>query len=136
MRYVVGFGSHYPKHVHHIGASIPKNSIKYSCQGGWKWRYSLKPNANIIVGAMVAGPDKRDAFHDVCRNYNYTEPTLVGNAGLVAALVALSGETTTGIDKKYHVLCNSSDVSNSTTTSFLTMKTMRCSPLSQYIILS
>ncbi|VVA14382.1 PREDICTED: endoglucanase [Prunus dulcis] len=132
MSYVVGFGGHYPKHVHHRGAFIPKNNIKYSCKGGWKWRYSLKPNANIIVGAMVAGPDKHDGFHDVRGNYNYTEPTLVGNAGFVA----LSGETTTRIDKKYHVLCNSSDVSNSTTTSFLTMKTMRCSPLSQYIILS
>ncbi|PQQ00998.1 hypothetical protein Pyn_33394 [Prunus yedoensis var. nudiflora] len=49
---------------------------------------------------MVAGPDKHDSFHDVRANYNYTEPTLVGNAGLVAALVALSGDRTTdGIDK-------------------------------------
>jgi hypothetical protein len=38
-------------------------------------------------------------FHDVRMNYNYTEPTLAGNAGLVAALVALSGDRTTGIDK-------------------------------------
>ncbi|CAN7062828.1 unnamed protein product, partial [Brassica rapa subsp. trilocularis] len=33
-----------------------------------------------------------DGFHDVHTNSNYTEPTLKGNAGLVAALVALSGE--------------------------------------------
>ncbi|KAI4375512.1 hypothetical protein MLD38_013372 [Melastoma candidum] len=99
MSYVVGFGNHYPKHVHHRGASIPKNKIKYSCKGGWKWRDSSKPNPNTLVGAMVAGPDKHDGFHDVRTNYNYTEPTLAGNAGLVAALVALSGDGTVKIDK-------------------------------------
>ncbi|MBA0724557.1 hypothetical protein Golax_021242 [Gossypium laxum] len=99
MSYVVGFGNHYPKHVHHRGASIPKNKIRYNCKGGWKWRDSKKPNPNTLVGAMVAGPDKHDGFHDVRTNYNYTEPTLAGNAGLVAALVALSGDKSTGIDK-------------------------------------
>ncbi|RYR76034.1 hypothetical protein S83_002855 [Arachis hypogaea] len=90
MSYVVGFCSHYPKHVHHRGDSIPKNNVKYSCTGGWKWRNTSNPNPNTIVGAMVAGPDKFDGFHDVRTNYNYTRPTLAGNAGLVAALVALS----------------------------------------------
>ncbi|KAJ9536557.1 hypothetical protein OSB04_un000256 [Centaurea solstitialis] len=100
MSYLVGYGNHYPKQVHHRGASIPKNRIKYSCTGGIKFRDAKKPNPNTIVGAMVAGPDRRDGFHDVRSNYNYTEPTLAGNAGLVAALVALSGDrTTTKIDK-------------------------------------
>ncbi|KAK1265113.1 Endoglucanase 10 [Acorus gramineus] len=98
MSYLVGYGNRYPKHVHHRGASIPKNGVKYNCKGGWKWRDSHKPNPNTIVGAMVAGPDRHDGFHDVRTNYNYTEPTLAGNAGLVAALVALSGEKS-GIDK-------------------------------------
>ncbi|CAH9072028.1 unnamed protein product [Cuscuta epithymum] len=99
MSYIVGFGNHYPKHVHHRGASIPKNKIKYNCKGGWKWRNSKQPNPNILVGAMVAGPDKHDGFQDVRTNYNYTEPTIAGNAGLVAALVALSGGKSAGIDK-------------------------------------
>ncbi|XP_057543028.1 endoglucanase 25-like [Amaranthus tricolor] len=99
MSYLVGFGSHYPKRVHHRGASIPKNKIKYSCKGGWKWRDTKKANPNTIVGAMVAGPDRHDGFRDVRTNYNYTEPTLAGNAGLVAALVALSGDKGAGIDK-------------------------------------
>ncbi|KAL5991444.1 Endoglucanase 9 [Asimina triloba] len=98
MSYVVGFGNHYPKQVHHRGASIPKNRIKYSCTGGYKWRDAKRPNPNTVIGAMVAGPDRRDGFHDVRTNYNYTEPTLAGNAGLVAALVSLSGEKP-GIDK-------------------------------------
>lgn len=92
MSYIVGFGNHYPKHVHHRGASIRKDKIKYNCKGGWKWRDSSKPNPNTLVGALVAGPDKHDGFRDVRTNYNYTEPTLAGNAGLAAALVALSGE--------------------------------------------
>lgn len=99
MSYVVGFGEHYPKHVHHRGASIPNNQFKYSCTGGWKWRDSSKPERNTIVGAMVAGPDRDDGFHDVRTNYNCTEPTRAGNAGLVAALVALSGDANVGIDK-------------------------------------
>ena len=99
MSYLVGYGTHYPKQVHHRGASIPKDKTRYSCKGGWKWRDSKKANPNTLVGAMVAGPDKNDGFHDVRTNYNYTEPTLAGNAGLVAALVALSGDRRTGVDK-------------------------------------
>ncbi|MED6198087.1 hypothetical protein PIB30_062770 [Stylosanthes scabra] len=106
MSYVVGFGSHYPKHVHHRGASIPKNNVKYTCKGGWKWRDSSNPNPNTIIGAMVAGPDKYDGLRDVRNNYNYTRPTLAGNAGLVAALVSLSahdrddGKTTAAVIDK------------------------------------
>ncbi|XP_076903082.1 endoglucanase 25-like [Bidens hawaiensis] len=99
MSYVVGYGNHYPKHVHHRGASIPKDKVKYNCKGGYKWRDTKKPNPHTIIGAMVAGPDKHDGFHDVRSNYNYTEPTLAGNGGPVAALVALSGDRTTKIDK-------------------------------------
>ncbi|CAN8325762.1 unnamed protein product [Cochlearia groenlandica] len=98
--YVVGFGDRYPRHVHHRGASIPKNVTKVTCKGGWGWRDSKRQDPNVIVGAMVAGPDKEDKFHDVRENYNYTEPTLAGNAGLVAALVALSrGKTAGGFDR-------------------------------------
>ncbi|KAG2301074.1 hypothetical protein Bca52824_029725 [Brassica carinata] len=88
MSYVVGFGERYPTHVHHRGASIPRNK-KESCKGGWKWKDSNKQNPNTVQGAMVAATDKEDGFQDVRANSNYTEPTLVGNAGLVAAVVAL-----------------------------------------------
>ena len=96
----MGFGSHYPKQVHHRGASIPNNKVKYSCRGGWKWRDSSDPNPNTIVGAMVGGPDWDDGFRDTRLNYNQTEATMAGNAGLVAALVALPGSNSKLFDIK------------------------------------
>ncbi|KAK1314502.1 Endoglucanase 12 [Acorus calamus] len=101
MSYVVGYGKNYPKHVHHRGASIPRNADKSTrtCKGGWKWRDTSAPNPNTITGAMVGGPDRLDGFSDVRTNYNYTEPTLAGNAGLVAALVSLTGSGGGGIDR-------------------------------------
>ncbi|KAK8937661.1 Endoglucanase 10 [Platanthera guangdongensis] len=99
MSYVVGYGQNYPRHVHHRGASIPHNGVKYSCTGGWKWRDTRSPNPNNIMGAMVGGPDRFDGFSDVRSNYNYTEPTMAGNAGLVAALISLTNTGEAGIDK-------------------------------------
>ncbi|KAJ6817571.1 endoglucanase 12-like [Iris pallida] len=99
MSYVVGYGTDYPKHVHHRGASIPHDGVRHSCTGGWKWRDARAPNPNNITGAMVGGPDRLDGFYDVRSNYNYTEPTMAGNAGLVAALVSLTSSGGGGIDK-------------------------------------
>ncbi|PKU84524.1 Endoglucanase 10 [Dendrobium catenatum] len=100
MSYVVGYGKNYPRRVHHRGASIPHNGVKYSCTAGWKWRDAKTPNPNTITGAMVGGPDKFDGFSDVRTNYNYTEPTMAGNAGLVAALISLTSTGGgLGIDK-------------------------------------
>jgi hypothetical protein len=48
---------------------------------------------------MVGGPDRFDQFRDVRTNYNFTEPTLAGNAGLVAALASLTSSGGIGIDK-------------------------------------
>ncbi|KAG5240067.1 endoglucanase [Salix suchowensis] len=84
MSYVVGYGTKFPRHVHHRG---------------WKWRDSSKPNPHNITGAMVGGPDGFDQFRDVRTNYNFTEPTLAGNAVLAAALVSLTSNGGIGIDK-------------------------------------
>ncbi|KAG4906844.1 hypothetical protein AAZX31_20G054000 [Glycine max] len=99
MSYIVGFGNKFPKHVHHRGASIPNDHKHRSCTGGWKWRDTPNPNPNTITGAMVGGPDRFDQFRDSRKNYNFTEPTLAGNAGLVAALISLTSTTGSGIDR-------------------------------------
>ncbi|KAF8704248.1 hypothetical protein HU200_031746 [Digitaria exilis] len=90
MSYVVGFGSRYPRRVHHRGASTPRNGVRYSCTDGYRWRDSKAADPNVITGAMVGGPDRRDRFNDSRMAFGQTEPTLVGNAGLVAALVAIT----------------------------------------------
>lgn len=100
MSYIVGFGNKFPRHVHHRGASIPNDHQHHSCTGGWKWFDTSNPNPNTITGAMVGGPDRFDRFHDSRRNYNFTEPTLAGNAGIVAALISLTGTTgSSGVDR-------------------------------------
>ncbi|XP_023545601.1 endoglucanase 7 [Cucurbita pepo subsp. pepo] len=99
MSYIVGYGTKFPRRVHHRGASIPSDNKYYSCKGGFKWRDNPGPNPHTIVGAMVGGPDRFDKFHDVRTNPNYTEPTLAGNAGLVAALASLTTSAGFGIDK-------------------------------------
>ncbi|KAF5482306.1 hypothetical protein F2P56_002888 [Juglans regia] len=98
MSYVVGYGTKFPRHVHHRGASTPNDHKYYSCKEGWKWQDSKNPNPNNITGAMVGGPNQFDQFRDVRTSYNYTEPTLAGNAGLVAALVSLTSTAGNGID--------------------------------------
>ncbi|KAK1400559.1 Endoglucanase [Heracleum sosnowskyi] len=90
MSYVVGYGNNYPKRVHHRGASIPNDNKKYSCRGGWKWYQSRNSNPNTIIGAMVGGPNKFDEYEDIRSDYSHGEPTVAGNAGLVAALVSLT----------------------------------------------
>ena len=103
MSYVVGYGGRYPRHVHHRGASTPHNGVKYSCTGGYKWRDTKKADPNLLTGAMVGGPDRNDRFKDSRNTFGQNEPTLVGNAGLVAALVAITssgrGVGVTAVDK-------------------------------------
>ncbi|TVU39790.1 hypothetical protein EJB05_13230, partial [Eragrostis curvula] len=61
MSYVVGFGDKYPRRLHHRGASTPDDGIRY------------------VVG-----------FNDSRNTGGQNEPTLAGNAGLVATLVAVT----------------------------------------------
>ena len=99
MSYVVGYGKKFPRHVHHRAASIPNDKKFYSCTDGFKWRDTSNPNPHNITGAMVGGPDQFDRFRDVRSLNKYTEPTLAGNAGLVAALASLTATAGIGIDK-------------------------------------
>eukprot|EP00249_Psilotum_nudum_P001183 c13535_g1_i1 orf=316-2145(+) len=98
MSYVVGYGKNYPKQVHHRASSIPGGKSSHGCTPGYTYRDSKLPNPHLLIGAMVAGPNAKDHFQDVRVNYNYTEPTIAGNAALAAALVALSGGDSRGVD--------------------------------------
>ncbi|KAG9137953.1 hypothetical protein Leryth_025509 [Lithospermum erythrorhizon] len=104
LSYMVGFGKHYSHEVHHRGASIPSDGQWHSCVEGERWLNSKEPNPNDLLGAMVAGPDRNDNFFDERSKKLYTEPSISGNAGLVAALIALHELKSNSSDISYHNL--------------------------------
>lgn len=98
MSYMVGFGSKYPKQLHHRGSSIPSINVhptKVGCNDGLSVYYnSTNPNPNTHVGAIVGGPDSNDRFSDARSDYSHSEPTTYMNAAFVASVSALLGKTT------------------------------------------
>ncbi|KAF8410777.1 hypothetical protein HHK36_003314 [Tetracentron sinense] len=93
MSYLVGFGSKYPKRVHHRAASIEsyrENKGFIGCTQGYdNWYGRLEPNPNVIVGALVGGPDSRDNFEDQRGNYMQTEACTYNTAPLVGIFAKL-----------------------------------------------
>ncbi|XP_077219614.1 endoglucanase 13-like [Tasmannia lanceolata] len=106
--YLVGYGSNFPVQVHHRGASIESKSIlpaPVGCLEGFENWYNLqKSNPNVIIGALVGGPDQNDEFSDERSNYEQTEPSVAGNAPLVGLFAKLkstfgnSGKLSNGHD--------------------------------------
>ncbi|XP_006653871.1 endoglucanase 13 [Oryza brachyantha] len=101
MSYMVGYGSYYPTHVHHRGASIPSiyaMNATIGCMDGFDKYYNSKnADPNILYGALVGGPDANDGYADERGNYQHAEPTLVGNApicGVFARLAASPADNT------------------------------------------
>ncbi|XP_062196090.1 endoglucanase 19-like [Phragmites australis] len=94
MSYMVGFGARYPRRVHHRGASMPSvraHPGRIGCEEGFRYLHSGAPDANVLVGAVVGGPDARDAFADDRDSYGQSEPATYINAPLVGALAFFAG---------------------------------------------
>ncbi|KAK1261577.1 Endoglucanase 5 [Acorus gramineus] len=93
MSYFVGYGPNYPTKVHHRGSSIEPKSMLPSpvgcVEGFHRWYDSKQSNPNVLIGALVGGPDKNDGFSDDRSNYEQTEPSLAGNAPLVGVFAKL-----------------------------------------------
>ncbi|XP_027355491.1 endoglucanase 5 [Abrus precatorius] len=93
MSYLVGYGTKYPLHVHHRGASIASIfALQYEVgciQGFEAWYNRPESNPNVIYGGLVGGPDQNDDFSDDRSNYEQTEPTLSGAAPLVGIFAKL-----------------------------------------------
>ncbi|QCE01464.1 endoglucanase [Vigna unguiculata] len=87
MSYLVGYGPKYPKRVHHRGASIvsyKRNKGFIGCTQGYdNWYGSQEPNPNVLVGALVGGPDGKDNFEDRRNNFMQTEACTYNTAPLV-----------------------------------------------------
>ncbi|XP_030530405.2 endoglucanase 6 isoform X2 [Rhodamnia argentea] len=93
--YMVGYGTNYPRQVHHRASSIVSfkvNPTFVSCRGGYATWFSRKASdPNLLTGATVGGPDAYDNFADQRNNYEQTEPATYNNAPLLGVLARLSG---------------------------------------------
>ena len=76
--YMVGFGDNYPLQPHHRAASGTTNVADPA------------PNAHVINGGMVGGPDQWGGYQDVRTDYVHNEVALDYNAALSGALAGLS----------------------------------------------
>ncbi|KAJ6302027.1 hypothetical protein OIU77_016183 [Salix suchowensis] len=94
MSYMVGFGSNYPTQPHHRGASIvtiKKDPKPVTCQEGYQvWFNRDAPNPNVLVGAIVGGPDEHDGYIDSRSDYQLGEPATVTVAPLVGVLARVA----------------------------------------------
>lgn len=100
LSYLVGYGSSYPKYVHHRGASIPVDDNITSCKDGFKWLYSDNPNPNIAVGALVGGPSLNESYSDARNNVKQSEPSTYNSALIVGLLSGLL-TTSSSVAKSY-----------------------------------
>ncbi|RHN57837.1 putative cellulase [Medicago truncatula] len=93
MSYLVGYGSNFPQRVHHRGASTEsyKGNMGFiGCTQGYdNWYESPKPNPNILIGALVGGPDNKDQFRDERRNFEQLEACTYNTAALVGVFARL-----------------------------------------------
>lgn len=89
MSYMVGYGSRFPQRIHHRASSLPcvvDHPHLIACKNGSYYFNSNDPNPNLLMGAVVGGPDEYDQFPDDRANFRESEPTTYINAPLVGAL--------------------------------------------------
>ncbi|GMN51655.1 hypothetical protein TIFTF001_020814 [Ficus carica] len=93
--YLVGYGQSYSKKVHHRGASIESYKREkgfIGCMQGYDNWYGLHDdNPNVLVGALVGGPDSDDQFRDERWNFMQTEACTYNTAPLVGVFAKLNG---------------------------------------------
>ncbi|KAK1398842.1 hypothetical protein POM88_008707 [Heracleum sosnowskyi] len=93
MSYMVGYGPRYPQRIHHRGSSLPSiasHPSKIQCTAGFSVMKSQSPNPNILIGAVVGGPDGKYRFPDQRSDYFQSEPATYINAPLVGSVAYLA----------------------------------------------
>lgn len=96
MSYMVGYGARYPQRIHHRGSSLPSieaHPAHIGCKAGSGYFLSPNPNPNVLVGAVVGGPNSSDAFPDSRPFFQESEPTTYINAPLVGLLAFFSAHS-------------------------------------------
>ncbi|KAK6145590.1 hypothetical protein DH2020_022410 [Rehmannia glutinosa] len=89
MSYMVGYGKKFPQRVHHRASSLPsidEHPQHIECKGGTPYFLSGNPNPNLLMGAVVGGPDIDDSYKDDRMDATTSEPTTYINAPLVGLL--------------------------------------------------
>ncbi|KAK9151571.1 hypothetical protein Syun_009880 [Stephania yunnanensis] len=93
MSYLVGFGPRYPLRVHHRGASVVsyrENKGFIGCTQGYdNWFGRTDPNPNLLVGALVGGPDSNDNYQDERKDHMQSEACTYNTAPLVGVFAKL-----------------------------------------------
>ncbi|CAO2162308.1 unnamed protein product [Urochloa humidicola] len=93
MSYMVGYGPRYPRRIHHRASSLPSVAAhpgRIGCSQGFTALYAGGANPNVLVGAVVGGPDLQDKFPDQRNDHEHSEPATYINAPLVGALAYLA----------------------------------------------
>nr|TKS07144.1 korrigan [Populus alba] len=65
LSYMVGYGLKFPQRIHHRGSSLPSISTFHGhigCHDGNSYLATKMPNQNVLVGAVVGGPNNNDHF--------------------------------------------------------------------------
>ncbi|KAK9103214.1 hypothetical protein Sjap_020468 [Stephania japonica] len=89
MSYMVGYGDRFPQKIHHRASSMPsldKHPDHIGCKGGTPYYLSDNPNPNLLIGAIVGGPDINDSYVDSRALFVHSEPTTYINAPMVGVL--------------------------------------------------
>nr|BAA31326.1 salivary cellulase [Reticulitermes speratus] len=83
--YVIGFGTNPPVRPHHRSSSCP--DAPAVCD--WNTYNSAGPNAHVLTGALVGGPDSNDSYTDARSDYISNEVATDYNAGFQSAVAGL-----------------------------------------------
>ncbi|XP_063950737.1 endoglucanase 4 isoform X1 [Daucus carota subsp. sativus] len=86
MSYMVGYGEKFPERIHHRASSLPSIDQEPHLGHGWDYFWSNNTNYNLLIGAIVGGPDINDQYNDTRHDAGHSEPATYVNAPLVGLL--------------------------------------------------
>ncbi|KAI3851259.1 hypothetical protein MKX03_002247 [Papaver bracteatum] len=96
MSYMVGYGDNFPTRIHHRASSVPsldQHPQRMHCKDGTPYFETSNPNPNLLIGAVVGGPDIMDEYANSRQQFSASEPTTYINAPLTGPFAYLAHNT-------------------------------------------